>query len=127
MLACLRQVCGAPADVFGRDPHSADRPQGGSLDRHVETGQRALRLGGLEAAFRVHARPENQGDRLYDPSGALLFDHAGDGFERPEIDHGSPAAPPLNRLKAGRSKHPCTALSDPFGGWPDAAYVARSC
>lgn len=86
MLARLLQVAGMPATVFERDPHAAHRPQGGSLDLHVETGQRALRLGGLEAAFHAHARPEDQGDRLYDPSGALLFDHAGDGFERPEID-----------------------------------------
>lgn len=86
MLARLLQVRGVAATVFERDPHSAHRPQGGSLDLHVETGQRALRLGRLEAAFRAHARPEDQGDRLYDPSGALLFDHDGDGFERPEID-----------------------------------------
>ncbi|MEP9368183.1 NAD(P)/FAD-dependent oxidoreductase [Xanthobacter sp. VNH20] len=85
-LARLLQVRGMPATVFERDPHAAHRPQGGSLDLHVETGQRALRLGGLEAAFRAHARPEDQGDRLYDPSGALLFDYVGDGFERPEID-----------------------------------------
>ncbi len=86
MLARLLQVRGVPSTVFERDPHASHRPQGGSLDLHVETGQRALSLGGLEAAFHAHARPEDQGDRLYDPSGALLFDHNGDGFERPEID-----------------------------------------
>ena len=86
MLARLLQVRGSPATVFERDPHAGHRPQGGSLDLHVETGQRALRLAGLEAEFLAHARPEDQGDRLYAPSGALLFDHDGEGFERPEID-----------------------------------------
>ncbi|MGA0601304.1 FAD-dependent oxidoreductase [Caulobacter sp. KR2-114] len=86
MLARLLQVRGMGADVFERDPHASYRPQGGSLDLHADTGQRALRLAGLEDAFLAHARPEDQGDRLYAPSGELLFDHDGDGFERPEID-----------------------------------------
>ena len=86
MLARLLQVRSSPAAVFERDPHAGYRPQGGSLDLHVETGQQALGLAGLEAEFLAHARPEDQGDRLYAPSGALLFDHDGEGFERPEID-----------------------------------------
>lgn len=73
MLARLLQLRGAPAAIFERDLHSSDRPQGGSLDLHMETGQRALRLGGLEAAFRAHTRPEDQGDLLYNLSGALLL------------------------------------------------------
>ncbi len=86
MLARLLQIRGFDPIVFERDPDRDHRQQGGSLDLHVDTGQRALRLAGLEQAFLAHARPEDQGDRLYDPSGALLFDHNGDGFERPEID-----------------------------------------
>lgn len=101
MLARLLQVAGIPATVFERDSHAAHRPQGGSLDLHVETGQRALRRGGLEAAFRAHARPEDQGDRLYDPSGALLFDHGGGGFERPEIDRTDLRAILLDSLDEG--------------------------
>ncbi|MFG1425729.1 FAD-dependent oxidoreductase [Roseixanthobacter glucoisosaccharinicivorans] len=101
MLARLLQVRGAPATVLERDPHSAYRPQGGSLDLHVETGQRALRLGGLEAAFHAHARPEDQGDRLYDPSGTLLFDYDGEGFERPEIDRTDLRAILLDSLDEG--------------------------
>lgn len=101
MLARLLQVAGTPATVFERDPHAAHRPQGGSLDLHVETGQRALFLGGLEAAFHAHARPEDQGDRLYDPSGVLLFDHDGGGFERPEIDRTALRAILLDSLDEG--------------------------
>jgi 2-polyprenyl-6-methoxyphenol hydroxylase-like FAD-dependent oxidoreductase len=101
MLARLLQVRGARAVVFERDPDPTYRQQGGSLDLHGETGQRALRLAGLDAAFLAHARPEDQGDRLYDPSGALLFDHDGDGFERPEIDRTALRAILLDSLNEG--------------------------
>jgi len=86
MLARLLQLHGIQATVFERDSSAHDRPQGGSLDLHTATGQRAMRLAGLEAAFLAEARPEDQGDRLYDQHGALLFDRDGAGDDRPEID-----------------------------------------
>ncbi|MES1200380.1 MAG: NAD(P)/FAD-dependent oxidoreductase [Pseudomonadota bacterium] len=101
LLARLLQMRGVTATVFERDPDAHYRPQGGSLDLHVDTGQRALRLGGLYEAFLSHARPEDQGDRLYDCAGALLFDHAGDDFERPEIDRTALRDILLASLKAG--------------------------
>lgn len=86
MLARLLQLRGLSPVVFERDRHAGERPQGGSLDLHGQTGQRAMRLAGLEAEFRVAARPEDQGDRLYDPDGTLLYDRDGIGDDRPEID-----------------------------------------
>lgn len=86
MLARLLQRRGIAVTVFERDAHAEDRPQGGSLDLHADTGQRALRLAGLEEPFLAEARPEDQGDRLYDSAGALLFDRDGIGDDRPEID-----------------------------------------
>jgi 2-polyprenyl-6-methoxyphenol hydroxylase-like FAD-dependent oxidoreductase len=86
MLARLLQVGGIDATIFERDRHAGERPQGGSLDLHADTGQRAFRRAGLEAAFLAAARPEDQGDRLYDPAGTLLFDRDGIGDDRPEID-----------------------------------------
>ncbi len=86
MLARLLQLRGLRPVVFERDRHAGDRPQGGSLDLHGDTGQRAMRLAGLESEFRAAARPEDQGDRLYDQHGALLFDRDGAGDDRPEID-----------------------------------------
>ena len=71
---------------FDLPGHAGERPQGGSLDLHGDTGQRAMRLAALEAEFAEAARPEDQGDRLYDWSGALLFDRDGEGDDRPEID-----------------------------------------
>lgn len=86
MLARLLQCHGLAASVFERDAHAGERPQGGSLDLHAGTGQRAIRLAGLEQAFLQNARRDDQGDRLYAPDGALLFDRGGEGDERPEID-----------------------------------------
>ena len=79
-------AAGLEPAVFERDRHAADRPQGGSLDLHGDTGQRAMRIAGLENEFNAAARPEDQGDRLYDQMGTLLFDRDGAGDDRPEID-----------------------------------------
>jgi 2-polyprenyl-6-methoxyphenol hydroxylase-like FAD-dependent oxidoreductase len=45
-----------------------------------------MRIAGLEQEFSAAARPEDQGDRLYDQNGHLLFDRDGAGDNRPEID-----------------------------------------
>ena len=86
MLARLLHVRGVAATVFERDAHADEQPQGGSLDLHADTGQRAMLAAGLEREFSAEARPEDQGDRLYDADGALLFDRDGAGDDRPEID-----------------------------------------
>jgi 2-polyprenyl-6-methoxyphenol hydroxylase-like FAD-dependent oxidoreductase len=68
---------------------------------HGDTGMRAIRLAGLEAEFLAHARPEDQGDRLYDPDGTILFDYNGEGGERPEIDRTALRHILLDALAAG--------------------------
>ncbi len=86
MLARLLQLQGFRPQVFERDAHASDRPQGGSLDLHGDTGQRAMRLAELDKEFNAAARPDDQADRLYDHSGNLLFDRDGLNDNRPEID-----------------------------------------
>jgi len=86
MLARLLQLGGRSPVIFERDAHAEERPQGGSLDLHGATGQRAMRLAGLETEFTAVARPEDQGDRLYDVDGTLLFDRNEPADDRPEID-----------------------------------------
>jgi 2-polyprenyl-6-methoxyphenol hydroxylase-like FAD-dependent oxidoreductase len=86
MLARLLLLRGFRSTVFERDRDAGDRPQGGSLDLHGDTGQHAMRTAGLENEFGAAARPEDQGDRLYDQNGTLLFDRDGAGDDRPEID-----------------------------------------
>lgn len=101
MLARLLQVAGKAANVFERDAHAEERPQGGSLDLHGETGQRAIRLAGLEAEFKAAARPEDQGDRLYDSDGTLLYGRDGFDDNRPEIDRSALRRILLNSLEPG--------------------------
>jgi 2-polyprenyl-6-methoxyphenol hydroxylase-like FAD-dependent oxidoreductase len=45
-----------------------------------------MQLADLETEFTAAARPEDQGDRLYDLNGTLLFDRNEPGDDRPEID-----------------------------------------
>lgn len=86
MLARLLQCSGRSPVVFERDAHVEERLQGGSLDLHSQTGQHAMRRAGLESAFAAASRPEDQGDRLYDTDGSLLFDRDEPSDNRPEID-----------------------------------------
>ena len=87
MLARLLCLQGADVSVFERESHALQRPQGGTLDLHADSGQRALKRAGLLEGFRSIARYEDQGTRLFDMSGQLLFeddDAASD--DRPEVD-----------------------------------------
>lgn len=85
-LARILHLHGIASTVFERDEHALARPQGGSLDMHADTGLRALRLAGLEDAFRAVARYEDQDGKVYSPDGKLLFADYDPEGERPEID-----------------------------------------
>ena len=86
-LARILHLAGIEAAVFEREAHALARPQGGTLDLHAESGQLALARAGLTAQFDRIARYDDQGSRLYDKHGTLLFadDEAAAG-ERPEVD-----------------------------------------
>jgi 2-polyprenyl-6-methoxyphenol hydroxylase-like FAD-dependent oxidoreductase len=124
MLARLLLLRGLEPTVFERDRHATDRPQGGSLDLHGDTGQRAMRIAGLEKEFSTAARPEDQGDRLYDQKGTLLFDRDGAGDDRPEIDRTALRQILLNSLPPGMvrwSSKVDSVLSHADGGCEVAA------
>ncbi|MEU5209124.1 NAD(P)/FAD-dependent oxidoreductase [Streptomyces sp. NPDC020742] len=91
-LTCARvlQRRGVPVTVFDRDASADARPQGGTLDLHLTTGQAALHAAGLHDEFTALARPEGQQMRLLDHAGTVLFAHhpAPDEHARPEIDRG---------------------------------------
>ena len=86
-LARILHINGIVATVFERDAHALDRPQGGTLDLHDESGLLALGRAGLSEAFLDVARYEDQGDRLLDQNGLVHFEYeeAGAG-NRPEVD-----------------------------------------
>ncbi|MGY2377387.1 FAD-dependent oxidoreductase [Pseudomonas sp. SDO524_S393] len=86
-LARILHHHGVAVSVFEREGGPLERPQGGTLDLHVESGQFALRQAGLEDAFKRIARYEDQGSRLMDHHGRLLFEDPNpDAGDRPEVD-----------------------------------------
>ncbi|MEV6932733.1 FAD-dependent monooxygenase [Dactylosporangium sp. NPDC051485] len=83
---------GINAVVYEREASRSARSQGGSLDLHPESGQRALADAGLTGRFRSEARPEGEELRILDPAGRTLLHHEpppGSFAGRPEIDRGA--------------------------------------
>ena len=77
------------AVVYEREPNRSARSQGGMLDLHPESGQRALAEAGLASRFRSEARPQGEEHRILDPAGRTLVHHVpqpGSFSGRPEID-----------------------------------------
>jgi 2-polyprenyl-6-methoxyphenol hydroxylase-like FAD-dependent oxidoreductase len=75
--------------VYEREADRSARSQGGSLDLHPESGQRALAEANLADRFRSTARPEGEEHRILDPAGRTLVHHRpppGSFDGRPEID-----------------------------------------
>ncbi|GAA2102896.1 NAD(P)/FAD-dependent oxidoreductase [Kitasatospora saccharophila] len=122
-LARLLTMRGDRVTVYERDAGRAARTQGGTLDLHADTGQRALRAAGLTEAFRRHARPEGEDMLLLDHTGTVLHrDDTPDDSPalRPEIDRADlrdlllDALPP-GTVAWGRALR--TAAPAPDGGW----------
>jgi 2-polyprenyl-6-methoxyphenol hydroxylase-like FAD-dependent oxidoreductase len=89
VLARMLHVNGIDAAVYERESSRGARGQGGMLDLHSGTGQRALREVGLIDQFNAIARSEGQDLRLLEPDGTLLLqkDTPDDApLERPEVD-----------------------------------------
>src|ERR1700678_2021575 len=72
-LARVLHVHGIDAVVYEREPSRGTRGQGGMLDLHSGTGQRALREAGLIEQFQAIARRAGQDLRLLEPDGTLLL------------------------------------------------------
>ncbi|MGV9213181.1 FAD-dependent oxidoreductase [Micromonospora sp. RB23] len=88
-LARILHLHGIEAVVHEREADRSARSQGGMLDLHPESGQRALTEAGLGAVFRSSARPEGEEHRILDPAGRTLVHHTprpGSFDGRPEID-----------------------------------------
>lgn len=86
-LARILQLHGIAATVFERETGPLVRPQGGTLDLHEASGLLAVERAGLTAAFQRIARYDDQGSRLLDKTGRVLFEHPGSATDnRPEVD-----------------------------------------
>jgi len=118
VLARILQNHGIPATVYERDATAAARGQGGSLDMHEESGQRALREAGLYDEFRRHTHPQGEHLRILDKTGKVHIDTEPDGGEggRPEIDRSVLRDLLVASLEPGRivwdRRVPTTALGD---------------
>ncbi|MEV4050388.1 FAD-dependent monooxygenase [Amycolatopsis sp. NPDC049688] len=95
-LARILHTRGIPATVYELEASATARDQGGTLDLHEESGQRALAEAGLTAQFRAVVREEGEALRILDRHGTVRFEEAGGDGTRPEADRGE-----LKRILAG--------------------------
>ena len=88
VLARVLQLRGIDATVYELDAAVDARHQGGSLDMHEESGQRALREAGLYEDFQRHIHPQGETIRVLDKDGTVHIDHTPpeEGRGRPEVD-----------------------------------------
>src|SRR5271154_2801040 len=73
-LASILQKQGVKVTVYERETSSVSRNQGGTLDIHAESGQRALELAGLTQAFCKIAHPEADEMKIIDQNGNVVYD-----------------------------------------------------
>jgi len=87
-LASVLHASGIEATVYDRDASATARAQGGSLDIHEESGQRALRDAGLFDAFCAIVNAGGDHLRILDKWATVRLEESGDGA-RPEVDRGA--------------------------------------
>lgn len=87
-LASILHASGVVTTVYEGDTSATVRGQGGSLDIHEESGQRALRAAGLFDAFRAIVNAGGEHMRILDKWATVRLDESGDGA-RPEVDRGA--------------------------------------
>ncbi|MFJ6166911.1 FAD-dependent oxidoreductase [Micromonospora orduensis] len=114
---------GIDSVVYERDASRSARSQGGMLDLHPESGQRALAEAGLADRFRSQARPEGEEHRIVDPGGRILVHHEpqpGSFSGRPEIDRSALRDLLLDSLPGDTvvwRRRLVAATPRPSGGW----------
>lgn len=88
-LACVLNAHRIETVIFEAEPSPQARSQGGLLDIHEETGQKALKTAGLYREFLKLVRPAEDAKRVVDKDETILLDIlANQSTKRPEVDRG---------------------------------------
>jgi 2-polyprenyl-6-methoxyphenol hydroxylase-like FAD-dependent oxidoreductase len=101
LLARVLTQAGWPVSVLERDSGPDARTQGGSLDLHPESGQRALVRAGLIEHFHKYARPQGDEIRILDPQGHEHVRHGGatGHSSEPDAEGILPGRPEIDRIR----------------------------
>ncbi|CAD0318422.1 Flavin-dependent monooxygenase [Xanthomonas hortorum pv. taraxaci] len=116
MLARVLHVHGIATVVYEAEASATARAQGGMLDIHAHSGQRALEAAGLFDAFLALIHPGGEATRVLDRHGTVLLDAADDGtLQRPEVHRGQLRrllldAQPAETVRWGCKLHAATPL-----------------
>ena len=112
-LARVLQTRNIPTVVFERESSPDERPQGGTLDLHPESGQVAVHMAGLDEQFRAIARYEDQGGRLLSKEGHVLLEDepTQETGDRPEVDRTALRTVLLDSLTSGVVRWGCNLRS----------------
>lgn len=113
-LARVLQTQGVSTTIYEHDPSPSFRAQGGTLDIHAESGQRALAVARLLEKFEAVCSREQNSMVIRDKDGSVAFDDAEFGpppdhehdprRDRPEIDRGILRQLLLDSLEPGTIK-----------------------
>jgi 2-polyprenyl-6-methoxyphenol hydroxylase-like FAD-dependent oxidoreductase len=87
-LARVLALSGIHATIYDLDASPTARPQGGMLDIHEDSGQRALREAGLFEQFLPLIQPGGEDMRVLDRNATVRLAEEGEGG-RPEVERGA--------------------------------------